>query len=312
MSNSIVRLRRTVNYFNITFSFKSDSGNRDQFLELFQMIVQMSQDKEADRYKQINGSLLFVQDVKFFPEEKQVHGKIRAVRGITPEILDTREDAIREIDMKDYEGVVETTHFVLSYKNVESNRLRVAIVYNDAGAKAKDFEAYLRHIGQRVSLLAVDLQPILNQDVLGELQRRMGRCKEVSMQVQRDAISLLKKIDSEMGGAAEAIDEFMRAEIVNLRFQYDFKKLGDSQKAIAFVSRLAIALKKNPTDIKAFKQLEFRAEDTERNGLLQDFNLIEDRTVSTLLLERKLKSNALVDSDVYEKVSAEMQRLKLI
>lgn len=45
---------------------------------------------------------------------------------------------------------------------------------------------------------------------------------------------------------------------------------------------------------------------------MEVFDLIEDKAKSKLRIERKPKSNTLVSTDFYEKVDAEMARLKLI
>jgi hypothetical protein len=147
---------------------------------------------------------------------------------------------------------------------------------------------------------------------VSELLRRMGRCKEIIIQAHRGNIASIKKIDHELGNVFESADTLMRSETVTVRFQYDFKKLGDSQKALELIKRLSIALKRNPTSIDAFKKLQVKAEDTENKGLLQVFDLIEDKTKSILKFERKLTADAFIDADVYDKISAEMQRLNLI
>jgi len=309
MSLKIERIPRTVHYYNVEFSFNDDLHKENHFLELFRMIVKMSHDKEADRYKEIGGRLLFVQDVSFDPASKQVRGKIRAVRGLSPEVLDMSSDVAREVELKENEGFVETTHFILSYKR---KRKRMAVEYNHAGAKAHEFESYLRHIGQRVKLQAIVMQRVITDDMLEEVQRRMGRCSELIMEVVRDEVATVKKVDGQLATMLENSRNFLKTDKITIHFGFEIDKQSQSSGVTEFIGNLARAVKHNPLTLKAFSKLRVRAEDSEHRDLMEVFDLIEDKVKSKLRIERKPKSNTLVSTDFYEKVDAEMARLKLI
>lgn len=259
MSLKIERIPRTVHYYNVEFSFNDDLHKEDHFLELFRMIVKMSHDKEADRYKEIGGRLLFVQDVSFDPASKQVRGKIRAVRGLSPEVLDMSSDVAREVELKENEGFVETTHFILSYKR---KRKRMAVEYNHAGAKAHEFESYLRHIGQRVKLQAIVMQRVITDDMLEEVQRRMGRCSELIMEVVRDEVATVKKVDGQLATMLENSRNFLKTDKITIHFGFEIDKQSQSSGVTEFIGNLARAVKRNPLTLKAFSKLRVRAEDS--------------------------------------------------
>ncbi|SDY86589.1 hypothetical protein [Hymenobacter psychrophilus] len=311
MSDTIVRVPRTVHYFSIDFSFNDDLKKEDHFLELFRMIVQMSRDKASDRYKEIGGRILFVQDVEFIDDGvlKLVKGKVRLVRDLAPELLDMNEDIASEVELKEHQGFVETTHFVLSYKKRVK---RLAIEYNEAGAKSHEIEKYWRSVGEKVKLQAISMRRLISDNVLKELQRRIGRASEVIVEAYRDDIEAIKKTNKQLGTALEVTEKFLDSDKVGIHFGFDYKKKESTGAVTNFVNDLAIALGKDPTKINLFKKLQVRGEDTEHNNLLHLFDLLESKESSRLRFERKPKSNTLVTADFYEKTLAEMSRLKLI
>jgi hypothetical protein len=106
---------RVIHFYDINFGFKDDSLPHGHFVELFKQVIEMSKKRDESRYVRSGDKRLFIQDIKFVPDIEQVHGKLRAVRlDVTPEILNMKTDTARDIEMAEEEGIVETTHFVIS------------------------------------------------------------------------------------------------------------------------------------------------------------------------------------------------------
>jgi hypothetical protein len=310
MPDNIVLVPRTIHYYNVDFGFSDDGQKKEHFLKLFKLVVQMSRDRESDRYRDIGGRIIFVQDVAFDGDKKEVHGKIRLVRDLSPEVLNTTTDEAHEIELLDGQGFVETSHFTLSYKR---NAKRMAFEYNEAGPKCHEFIRYLEQIGERVKLQAMYCERMVSQDMMAELQRRMGRCAEIIIGVHRNDISVVEKADAQLGEVLRQNANYLETDVVTVNFGYQLTKHTLEQSAPQkFVASLGQLFGRNPTKKSAFKKLVVRAEDTEHNNLMEVFNLLEDKTKSRIRVQRREKSHIVVSADIYEKMSAEMHRLKII
>jgi hypothetical protein len=310
MVDKIILVPRTVHYYNVDFSFSDDGSKKEHFLKLFQLIVQMSLDKDSDRYRAIGDRIIFVQDVKFDDVKKEINGKIRLVRDTAPEILNTATDEAHEIELLESQGFVETSHFTLNYRR---NAKRMAFEYNDVGPKCHEFVSYLELVGQRVKLQGMYCERMVTQDVMAELQRRMGRCAEIIVGVHRNDISTIENEDAQLGSVLRQNATYLETDVVTVKFGYELTKHTLQQSAPQrFVASLNQLFGRNPTKKLAFKKLTVRAEDTEHRNLMEVFDLLENKTKSRIRVERKPKAHVIVSADIYEKMSAEMHRLKIV
>ena len=240
---------------------------------------------------------------------KRYTEKIRLVRDVSPEVLNTATDEAHEIELLDNQGFVETSHFTLSYKGAK----RMAFEYNEIGPKCHEFVRYLEQIGQRVKLQAMYCERIVSQDIMSELQRRMGRCAEIVVGVHRNDIDAVEKDDAQLGEALRQSASYLETDLVTVTFGYRLTKETLQQSAPQrFVASLGQLFGRNPTKKSKFKKLVVRAEDTEHNNLMEVFNLLEDKTKSRIRVQRKEKAHTVVSADIYEKMSDEMHRLKIV
>ena len=310
MSTKIVLVPRTVHYYNIDFGFSDDGSKKEHFLTLFRLIVQMSLDKDTDRYRTIGDRVLFVQDVGFDEVNKEIRGKIRLLRDVSPEVINTATDEAHEIELLENQGFVETSHFVLNYRR---GAKRMAFEYNETGPKCHELVGYLELVGQRVKLQSVYCKPMVTQDMMSELQRRMGRCSEIIVGVHRNDISVVEKEDSEFGKVLRQTASFLETDLVTVKFGYEITKHTAEQSAPKrFLVSLRKLIGKSSAQKLPFKKLSVRAEDTEHRNLMEVFDLLENKTKSKIRVERKPKANVIVSTDIYQKMSDEMHRLKLV
>ena len=274
------------------------------------MFALLSKSKDECRYQPIGGKLLFVQDVVFVNHEKLIRGKIRAVRtDEVPELLNMDTDTTRDIDRAEKEGIVETVHFVVSYRN---RMKRIAIEYSPTGAKAHEFKSYLLLIGEISKLEAVYMERIVNSNVLDEVQRRMGRIGNIHMQVPKDSIGQLAKLEGKVASLFAEAHEYADTDSVTLDLTFNAKRRVQTDKAKEILTTLTKNIKRNELATEAFESLTVRMEDTEHNKAMEVFDLLSDKAKTRITVEKRPSGNGLVSEDIFQKMSREMERLKYL
>ena len=300
---------RTVHYYDITFSFKDDSLPQEHFVELFRQIIKMSQDRAENRYFRSVDKRLFIQGINFVPSEKQIHGKLRAVRlDVSPEILNMATDEARDIDMAEEEGIVETTHFVIDYKK---NRRRIAVEYNVTGAKAHELAQYLESVGASAGLQAVVLKPILTEDSLQDFQRRVDALKSLEICVPADSIGQIQKYDPGLASSLAASREFFNCNKLVFRPDFDLTSQSQVNSGLAFVKGIIAQWRRNPLRRKDFETFKVRAKDSDARGTLQIFDLLKDDVKDRISVERRAKSRVLNSVDMFSKIVEAMRKRRI-
>lgn len=299
-----------MHYYDITFSFKNDSLPHEHFVELFHQIIKMSEDRAENRYFKSVDKRLFIQGIRLVPAEKQVHGKLRAVRlDVSPEILNMATDEARDIDMAEDEGIVETTHFVIDYRK---NRRRIAVEYNVAGAKAHELAQYLEHVGVSAGLQAVILKPILTEDSLLDFQRRVDALKSLEICVPADSIGQIKKYSPGLATSMAASKEFFNCSRLFFRPDFDLSSQKQTNSAMDFVKNIIQEWTRNPLRRKDFETFRARGKDSDSRGTLQIFDLLKDDIKDRINVERRAKSRVLNSVDMFSKMVASMTKRKII
>ncbi|WP_151087405.1 DUF6731 family protein [Hymenobacter baengnokdamensis] len=306
----IAHCDRTVHYYDITFSFKDDSLPQEHFVELFRQIIKMSEDRAENRYFKSVDKKLFIQGIRFVPAEKQIHGKLRAVRiDISPEILNMATDEARDIEMAEDEGIVETTHFVIDYKK---NRRRIAVEYNVAGAKAHELAEYLEHVGASAGLLAVVLKPLLTEDSLKDFQRRVDALKSLEICVPSDSIGQIQKYSPGLATSMSVSKDFFNCNRLVFRPDFDLSSANQLNSAMAFVKDIINEWTRNPLRRKDFETFKVRAKDSDSRGTLQVFDLLKDDIKDRISVEKRAKSRVLNSLDMFGKMVDSMQKRRII
>lgn len=300
--------KRVIHFFNFGVQFKNLSEDEKSFKDFFNQITYLSDSKDERRYQPIGGKLIFVQDVRFVPGEKLIRGKIRAVRtDEVPELLNMDTDTTREIDRAEREGIVETTHFVVSYRN---RMKRIAVEYHLSGAKAHELKSYLLLIGDIAGVEGVYMERIVNRNVLDEVERRMGRIGQIHIRVPKDNIGQLGKLEGNMASLFQRAQEYADTDTVTIDLQFNAKRREQTEKAEGILRTLTKNLKKNDLASDSFDALTVRMEDTEHNNAMELFDLLADKAKTRITVNKKPNGNGLDSEDTFQKIAIEMHRLK--
>ena len=91
---------RTIHYYDLHLKFNNDKGAEENFRNLFSIITIQSQQRKPDRYINLGNKSLYINDIKFHPDKKQIRGILRLVRkDALPLLMDTSTDETTDLDL---------------------------------------------------------------------------------------------------------------------------------------------------------------------------------------------------------------------
>ena len=311
MSIKIVLIDKTIHYYNLQFQFEKDfkPADGDHFRGLFEIIVKLATTKASIRYQRFGEKSIFIQDVKFHPNLKQISGKLRCIRtDLLPEIMNTKTDEARGIEALAEEGLLETTHFIIDYSKKDK---KIALEYNQFGAKISDFVLYISNIG--LSQKAVDslgYSPII-KDELSQYIGRINRTSEFIVKIHKDNIEQIKDIDTGIYTAAKAALDQFESEYALLDMKFDYQKKKDTKKVNQSVFNTIRNLIKKPENTELFNILSVKAEDENKNNRLEIFDLLVDKVKSNIKVQKQPRYRTIISADIFEKMQAEIIRKKI-
>jgi hypothetical protein len=302
----IEKIKRTIYYYHIEFKFLEDfsSEHSDPFRKIFEIITSLAKTRANIRYQKFGEKLIFIQDISFKPEQKLIIGKLRCIRkDILPEIMNTQTDEAREIEAAEEEGLLETTHFIIDYSK---NKKKIAIEFNQFGAKILDFVNYIQNIGvSKNAIKHLGFVPIVKND-LSKLQNRINRCSEFTVKVHKDNIEEVKSLDKNIYSALKASMDHFDNDYTELTLKFDYKKKESTQKINNSIFNLISGIFKERKKAELFNQLYIKAEDNEKNNLLENFDLLVDKFRSEIKVEKKKRYKTIVSADLFEKMQTEL------
>ena len=304
--DKIEKIKRTIHYYDLQFDFLDEFNpeDGDQYREIFKIIISLAKTRANIRYQVFGEKLIFIQDVNIEPVSKVIIGKLRCIRkDLLPEIMNTTTDEARGIDAKEEEGLVETTHFVIDYSK---KRKKIAIEFNQFGAKIGDFIQYLQNIGiDKKALKLVGYTPIV-KDELSKLKDKINRCSEFIVKVHKDNIEQIEKLDKKIYSALKkSIDQF-KSEYATLILKFDYRERETTTEINKSIFNIIPKLIKDKSKVELFNHLSVRAEDSEKNNRLQNFDLLIDKVRSEIYVEKKKRYRTIISSDIYEKMKSEL------
>lgn len=310
--DGIEKIKRTIHYYEIDFDFLDDflPEDGDQLREIFRIIISLAKTRASIRYQEFGEKSIFIQDVKIEPVTKLVTGKLRCIRtDILPELMNKTTDESRGIDANDEEGLVETTHFIIDFSKKRSTKL--AIEFNQFGAKVTDFVNYIQNIGiNKNALKTVGFKPIV-KDELSQLKNRIRRCSEFTVKVHKDNIEEIKALDDNIYSALIASIDHFKSEYATLTLKFDYKQRPETNEINKSIFNIVRKLIKDKDKTELFNTLSVKAEDRDKNELLETFDLLVDKVRSEISVEKKKRYRTVVSTDIFEKIKMELIKKKI-
>lgn len=293
---------RTIHYYYLDFVPHLELEPTEKKLgnQLLKMVHALSKTRANIRYQNFGEKSIFIHDIAFVGEGKQITAKLRCIRkDLLPEIMNTKTDEAREIDAKEEEGLVETTHIVL---DLATDKIKLAIEYNQFGAKINDLILYLKAIGQVKKICSdVGFIPVV-KDNLKSIQSRIRKCSEFSAKVHKDNVEKIKTMDSNVYSALKASMEHFNSDFATVILKFDYKQRTETNEVNKSVRNLVQSLISKKSNIDLFNKLEVRAEDSEKNNLLETFDLLMDKVKSELRVQKRPRYRAIISQDILGKM----------
>ncbi|RUT68545.1 hypothetical protein D0817_20690 [Flavobacterium cupreum] len=299
--SDITYIKRDVNYYELSFSFL-EKNNLNTF---FDSVTTLTKTRAKIRYQRFGDKYIFIQGIS--NENGVINAKVRCIRlDLFPEIINMNTDLVKEIESEEFEGIVETTHIIIDFRK---SKTILAIEYNHNGSKIADLIAYLQRIGVNQGILdKVGFSAIVNTD-LEALKERINRISEFSMKVHKDNIEELKKMDGQIFQSASAATNHFENEYANIDLKIDYRVFSDTPLIKQSVFNIMSYLQKEPSKRHIFNYLKVRAEDKEKNNVLETFDLLLDKIYSPIKVQKKKKQKTIISEDMFQKMLLELGKL---
>jgi hypothetical protein len=302
---AIEMTQRKVNYFEILPEYLVDN-TISNFTQIFTEISKLSKNKDKSRYVFSNEKTLYIRDIVFDPKEKKITGKLLGIRtDVFPELINTVSDTMKDIEADEDDGVVETSHFILSYSK---EPLILSIEFNQYGPRVSDFIYYIRQFSFSKEVFEeINFHPYHRED-LPSYKKRINRVSLVYAKVHKDSIKRINEFDSELFDAFATAEKVSDAEYVTLQLKYDYQEQTATTKIRTKILSIIDKFVKDKNTLSTFTTLKVRAEDEDRNNKLKEFDLLNIFVKSEIKVQKKEKSRAIISADIFEKMKVELQK----
>lgn len=295
----IVKVKRKVNYYELEFTFSEDSN----FESFFETLTKLAKTRAKIRYQRFGDKFVFIQGID--NKDNLLKAKMRCVRkDVLPELMNTETDETKGIEAKEEEGIVETTHFILDYR--KNNKVFLALEYNHYGSKITDLVNYIERVGIDQKILErVGFKPII-KDELQAFQNRVNRFSEFVVKVHKDNIAKIRELDQKIWSSLHYSIEHFSSEFATLTLKFDYRQTSEESEIKKSVFNIIKSFSKKPKNKNLFNKLSLRAEDGEKDNLLETFDLLLEKVHSEFKVEKKKKYRTLISADMFLQMTKEL------
>jgi len=303
--DKIKTVKRTINYFELKFKTESKSSSLN-FIDLFSRINSLSKGMSHERFITNNEKQLYLTGIEIDTSSQLISGKLLNIRMENfPELMNMKDDAIRDIDADDEEGIIETSHFLLSFME---HSCTLSFEFNQFGPRINDFILSLQHFLLKFELLfSIDYNPLVRDD-LDKYKKRIHRVSSVVAKVHKDNIKRINEFDKELFDAIATAYNISEAEYVSLELKYDFKKMADTPSIRKKVLNVINRLISHKDSCSVFNKFIVVAEDKNQNFKLKQFDLLNIWIKTEIKVEKKPKSRVIISNDIFSKMKIEFNK----
>jgi broad specificity polyphosphatase/5'/3'-nucleotidase SurE len=156
------------------------------------------------------------------------------------------------------------------------------------------------------------MERIVNNNIIAEVERRMGRIGQIHMRVPKDNLGELKKLEGNVASLFQQAHEFADTDAISLDLQFNAKRRAQTEKAEEILRTLTKNIRRNELAAEAFESLTVRMEDTEHNNAMEVFDLLSDKAKIRITVNKKPNGSGLDSEDLFQKIANEMHRLKYL
>lgn len=301
----ITSVKRTINYFELK-PIINEGKSFEDFNEVFNQIIHLSRTKSEKRFVINNEKQLYLTEILFNNTQQRISGKLLNIRMEDfPELMNTTDDAIRDIEATDEEGIIETSHFILSYSK---SSLVLSLEFNQYGPRINDFVHYLEHFLVNASVISRLESNAYIRDDLENYKKRINRVSSIVAKVHKDNIKRIHEFDRDLFDAIYSAANISEAEYVTLKLKYEYRQPTGTprirEKIINVINKLIL----NSNSHSVFSKFTVVAEDNDSGNKLKDFDLLNIWIKTHITVEKKPKSRVIISADIFNKMGIELSK----
>lgn len=301
----ITYTNRKINYFELSPTYLNNN-EINNFIDIFKMLRSFQDEKSPNRFYTGSDKMLYMSDIKFDNEQQQIRGKFLNIRmDVFPELMDTQSDIIRDIEAAESEGIIEPSHFILSYKN---ESMILSFEFNQYGPRVSDMSAFLTNKVQDLNIFEKIEYNALCRDDLHQYKKRIKHISLVTAKVHKDNLKRINELDTELFDAFETAAKVSEAEYVTMNLSYDFRDFKSSMNMRDKIMKIIEKFIGDKSTSTIFSTLKVKAEDQARNNRIKEFDLLNIWVKSEIRVENKPKSRAIVSADIFQKMQEELNK----
>ncbi len=222
-----------------------------------------------------------------------------------PQIIDISEDIIRDIEVNDSDGLVETSHFMVDYNL--SHSIILAMEHNHQGGKSNDLLKYINFVSSKYGIDKIMIEPYI-KDSLETFVERIQRCAYFRARVKKEHIPAIQNLNGKLYTALDTAQELGKSDIVEILLTSDYRKKGETTAMTNLVRDLARRLFNQRSFAKNFEVLEAKAEDSDNFHRLEIFDLLSDKLKSLVRVQRRDRVKVIISSDMFLNLEIEINR----
>ena len=300
-TTKIEKVARVINYYDLKLRFQDDNN----FETFFSVLTALAKTRAKIRYQVFGDKYVFIQGIE--NSDGIIKAKMRCVRmDLLPELMDINTDETKEVDAKEQEGLVETTHFLIDYRK---DRVILALEYNHYGSKIVDLVQYIQRIGIHKAILEnVGYAPLVKDD-LKSLKERMNRFSEFVVKVHKSNVDKIKKMDKKIWQALHASIENFDSDYATITLKFDYKQRSETPLIQETVVNIIDHFSRDYKDKFLFNKLYMRAEDEDKNNKLETFDLLIEKIHSNIKVQKKPKYRTLIAEDMFQQMDTELKKI---
>jgi|GEM_PF-1939399 len=308
------KIKRKIHYYALqaefmpTFAESFSEGLQKAFEEVENHYKQRDKRRFLPYGERVVGLVLHKHD----QTKRLIEGKIRSVRSDSfPQLLNIEKEKERDIDAADDEGILEVTHFVISYNDKGAN---IGIEYNHYGSKVYEIPYILNELLSSSSFTNAGKfkEVILTKDELPRLQSRIRRCSEFIVKVHKENFEKIKSMDGKLYTALSESIKYFESDSALLHLRFELKDGKQTNPIKDLVGRLVTKLIQNRKRSDFFEMLTVRAEDSDKADRLETFDLLIDKIKSDVTWECRPKSRVVLSDDAFGSLAIELSKKRLI
>ena len=118
-------------------------------------------------------------------------------------------------------------------------------------------------------------------------------------------------MDKSLFSALNASIEQFKSEYATLKLKFDYRQRQTTKEINRSIFNIIGKLIKNRSNTEYFNVLTVRAEDNDKNNLLENFDLLVDKVKSEVSVEKKKRYRTVVSLDIFDKMKSELIQKKV-